>query len=500
MEKRKQIKATGDFLTGKKTYLWVALIAIPLQFVLFRIWYPRPEFMGDSYSYISAALLHINIGEWPVGYSKFLGLVHFFTHADYATVFVQYLLIELSSLYFLFTLGYFMKPAKWVFNTLFIFLVFNPLYLFMSNYITSDALFVALSFLWVSQLIWIVYRPSITCILLQAILLLLVFTVRYNAIYYPFIAALAFLLSSLSWRRKVMAIGLSFLLIVGFVDYTKTEFEKVTGTSEFSAFSGWQLANNALYMYKHVNPTEDPVPENFTRLDSITRAFYYSIRADSDFNESYVGTYYLWAKTSPLTLYLNDQYPVSLAHQPDFFTKWAAVAPLYSDYASYLIRKYPTAYIQHFVWPNMFNYVLPPLEVLAVYKEDSGPMDARARLWFDYDNRQIAHSPDMLQATILSPYPALSGLVNVCFILCILFFVLFGEYKRVGRVYCGALLLITILWLSNFAFSVSASPIVLRYQIFPIILFACFSLLLIDVLVRAASEQPVTTKLQPQYS
>jgi hypothetical protein len=43
------------------------------------------------------------------------------------------------------------------------------------------------------------------------------------------------------------------LLVIGtFVAYTRDKMEQLTGISQFSPFGGWQLANNALYMYGHI--------------------------------------------------------------------------------------------------------------------------------------------------------------------------------------------------------------------------------------------------------
>src|SRR5579859_3407726 len=100
----------GKFIWDLRTpYLWIALIAIPLQFLILKMQYPYPNFRGDSASYIAAAYLHADATEWPVGYSKFLGFIHFFSHSDTLLVSIQYLLLQLSALLFIFTLKYFMQ-------------------------------------------------------------------------------------------------------------------------------------------------------------------------------------------------------------------------------------------------------------------------------------------------------------------------------------------------------------------------------------------------------
>ena len=50
--------------------------------------------------------------------------------------------------------------------------------------------FISMSILWLALLIWIIYRPDWYLIILQALLMLIMFTFRYNTMIYPIIAAL----------------------------------------------------------------------------------------------------------------------------------------------------------------------------------------------------------------------------------------------------------------------------------------------------------------------
>jgi len=55
----------GKFVWGlRMPYLLVTLIALPLQFLIFKMQYPFPNFRGDSAAYINAALLNANAAEW----------------------------------------------------------------------------------------------------------------------------------------------------------------------------------------------------------------------------------------------------------------------------------------------------------------------------------------------------------------------------------------------------------------------------------------------------
>ena len=130
--------------------LWLAGIAIIVQLIVFKILYPYAGFIdGDSYVYLQSAFYNLDINFYPIGYSKFLRLFSIFTKSDTALVAFQYLAIEVSALWFLFTLFYLYplnKAAKW---SMCIFVVFNPVFLYVSNYVSSDAFFLALSLTWI---------------------------------------------------------------------------------------------------------------------------------------------------------------------------------------------------------------------------------------------------------------------------------------------------------------------------------------------------------------
>src|SRR5450631_4302573 len=70
-------------------------------FVIFKIFYPYPDFFGDSYSYIYAAKEKLNINIWPIGYSKFLEVFHAITHSDLALVGFQYFSMQIAIIHFL---------------------------------------------------------------------------------------------------------------------------------------------------------------------------------------------------------------------------------------------------------------------------------------------------------------------------------------------------------------------------------------------------------------
>jgi hypothetical protein len=462
------------------------LIAIPLQFLIFKMQYPYPNFRGDSASYIAAAYLHTDVAEWPVGYSKFLVLIHFFSHSDTLFVSIQYLLLEVSALLFLWTLQYFIQPGKIVFNILFAFTVFNPLFLHLGNYIMSDALFISLSLLWITQLLWIIYRPLPIQIIPHALLLCL-FTVRYNALFYPLVASLVFILSSLQRLVKIAGIVLTIVLIGLFIGFTENKFHELNGVRQFSPFSGWQLANNALYMYRNIQlNSSEKIPARLYEMDSLARQSFISDRQKGLILDPYIKDYYIWNPSSPLAQYMKYKWKGDT--MTDMFRKWVSMGPIYSAYGGYLIRKYPGEYFQYFVSPNMSNFFLPLIADLGYYNQGTNQIDYREAKWFDYKHLEIFHTSGNFELNAIKPYPFLMAIFNIGFLISILLYLFFSEFNIAGRAFNRTLIMMSSFWLLNFCFSISASSIEIRYQVFQFILCFSFSIILIELLIKLSND------------
>jgi hypothetical protein len=86
----------------------VAAAATILQFVLFKYLYPFANYIyGDSFGYLKAAAQNLTIDFYPIGYSKFLRLVSVFAKPDIVLVSIQYMMIQCSALFVLFSIFYF---------------------------------------------------------------------------------------------------------------------------------------------------------------------------------------------------------------------------------------------------------------------------------------------------------------------------------------------------------------------------------------------------------
>jgi hypothetical protein len=456
-------------------YLIVAIIAVILQIIIFKQLYPFADFFSDSYSYIYAAATHMDANIWPIGYSKFIAMFHKITYSDTALVTCQYLFVEVTALYFFFTIRYFYQPVSPISTIIFIFLFFNPLYLYLSNYISSDAIFLALSILWITELIWLIHRSKPYHIYTLTAIVTIAFTLRYNAIYYPVITAIAFILLKQPIKFKAIGIVLPCLLIGIFIVFTSNKTKELTGTKQFSVFSGWQLANNALYMYPHLTLDQYSPPTECLAFDETVKHYFKIVPEELKYPSPRNGAFYIKFLKAPLKDYLLTHYDID-KDTTGGIGAWGAVSPIYAAYGKFLIIHYPIAFIQYFLLPNTLNYGLPPLEKLEIYNVGDDQVQEIALLWFHYPTTYLKVISKTAQGRVLFLFPAFFLAVNVFFVVCF-FGILQRGRKNIPKGVRYDLIMVSSLFIINAAFSILASPIVFRYQIFPMIVYFVFSML-----------------------
>jgi hypothetical protein len=459
---------------------------IVVQFIIFKICYPLPNFMPpDSYSYLEAAHNNQTINTWAIGYSKFLRLFSCFTNSSATLVWFQYILLEFSIIYFLFSIQYLIHTTKWLNRILLIISIMNPLITHISNFVSSDALFTALSLIWFTQLLWILYRPSLKLILFHSVILLLVFMVRFNALYFPLLSIAAILSCKLKFRSKALGISAIFILITGFIMRTEYQYYKATKTLQLSAFGGWQLAANALYGYAYTSPdAPNAVPKKFQRLQTIVNKHMDSLRDIAPIMrpDNHVGVYYLWDFKSPLRLY---QESVS---KPDtltsYFDKWASLGPLYASYGRFIIYHHPIPFLRHYIWPNFLKYYIPPAGFMESYVIGNSQVDPIAAFWFHWKSRKVYNSFNDTKIEITQIFPPILAVVNLLYVLSFLAIFALGSFKKGPSIRSQVLLWSMVIWLTNMAFSVFAAPIELRYQLFPMITTFVFTTILLAQLIE----------------
>ncbi|WP_123891817.1 hypothetical protein [Chitinophaga costaii] len=477
---------------GRK-YLTIALLAGIAQFFLFKKLYPFPDFISDSYSYIATNLYHMQVNLWPVGYSLFLNLIHHITPSHYFLVFCQFLILQGAFLYFFYTVLYLYALHRTNKILLFLFLFFNPAFFYLSNCVLSDAIFCALSIVLFSQYLWMYHKPTRRNLIIQAVIIGLAFTIRYTAIYYPIVSIGAMLLSGYRLPLKLIGMALPWFFILPFIKYTEQKTKELTGTAEFSVFGGWQLANNALYMYGHIVVDSARLPANLRDLDKAAKEYFSSTPPTEDDLTAIQGTYFIKKRDAILKPYMqsHSQFTGSAVSQ---FQAWGAVSPTYNQYGRYLITHYPVEFARYYLWLNTKNYFVPYLEKYSNYNLGQPTMADIAAEWFALDSPNVCKVPHTAsQVWVFIFYPIVFMILNIYFTICLVDVLISGRLKQWRSFSITTLLLAAFFLLVNFGFSVFATPVVMRYQLVPMTILFFFSL----YMTQFISNKPISASSQP---
>lgn len=470
-----------DFvLRENKVYCLTILGLTLLLFIGFKQLYPFPDFFSDSYAYISAAIHHMDVNIWPIGYSKFLRLFDWFTRSGSALVYFQYLAFALSGLFFYLTVTYFYPTGRMTRSLLCLFLFFDPLFLYVANYVTSDILFISMSTLWLSLLIWILQRPNIWQVVMQALLMFIMFTFRYNAMIYPIIAAGVLLASKQKVWVRTFGILLGPVLIIPFILWSSYAAKIMTGTAQFPPIlGGWQWGNNALYMRGFIeeDSTSFPTPQT-AELDRIARKFFGSVRRPQDDLADYVANYFIRQGDAPLKVYLDKHYH-GVAYT-ETVADWGKAATVFDQYGKFLIRRHPAAFARYYLLVNAKNYFVPPLEKLKIYNTGKNEIWVTGQYWFHYPTRQLWCISHTLQGRVLAIFPWFFLILNLYYFISLLSFIRRCGLTSTPRTVQFTLLAILVFVVMNAVFSIFANIIVIRYQIFPMLVFLTFSMLQMD--------------------
>jgi hypothetical protein len=452
-----------------------------LQFILIKYLYPYPNFMQDSYNYLRSAATNIDANLWPVGYAKLIRFAGFFSHSDHLLVFLQLFIYHICGLYYFYTLLEIRPCSKWLQWTLFAFIFLNPAILYLSNYVTSDVYFISISLVWMAQLFRLTYKPTLLLLCVHLLVLLLAFTVRYHALIYPVISMTIIVFCQYSKFVKAWAVAMAIFLVGAFVMYTARQTEANMGRRQFSVFSGWQMANNAVYAYAHMPVSarrHDTIPQKFAAIQARVDRWLDSVPM-SERPDRPIMAFFIWDPGSPLQPAPGAQH---ISDNASHLHKMAQVAPLLNDYGKFLIARYPVPYIQYYIWPNALQYILPPAENLAVYNDGMDTVLPVAKEWFEYTSTQVYKRAGS-ELELFNYYPYLMGIILLIFLIGWIRY-LYQEGRAIANEHFRyALTIVTYYWLVNFGFSVLASPVVLRYQLFNMIVGATFGGMLWDMKV-----------------
>jgi hypothetical protein len=461
----------------KSAYAYTAILILTAQFIAFKILYPFPDFLPDSYNYIDTASQHLVANVWPVGYGKFLWVIHFINSSDTLLVGIQFFLLGGALLYFFYSILHIFHPDQLARNILFTFLFVNPLFLYLSNFILPDALFAALSIIFLTLFFRMFHRPTPSQVIIQGLIIGFAFTIRYTAVYYPLISLVGLLLSKQTNFRKVGGAILGVSLMIPFALYTIQKTKEATGKAQFSILGEWQMANNALYMYEHIRVDSTKLPKEVRALDRVTKQFFTDIPPVQRDLTSFAGAFFLIAPYAPLKQYLNHQY--NDEELPTQFQAWGKIAPLYADYGKALIGQYPIAFLKYFLAPNIKNYFLPPLEKFETYNFMTNNVPTTVQDWFDYIAPDIAVVSATFQGRLFYPYRLFFLILNVYFWGSVTWFLFKDRSKKLKPDFRKATILTSCFLLLHFGFSIVASPLVLRFQVFPMIVIFTLCLFLV---------------------
>lgn len=449
---------------------------LTLQLACFKLFYPFPDFFGDSYNYIFAASHNLDVNIWPIGYSKFLQAFHGITNSAFLLVLFQYFSLEAAYFHLYQTIVRCCPTGRRARILILFFFFFNPLNLYVSNYVSSEPLFLALSLVWLTELLYTIYKPSWLHLIILSVAFLIAFTFRYNAMYYPLIAVVGFLISKQPIVQKIIGIVLGPLLIIPFIMFSSNAAKQLSGVSQFPPiYGGWQWGNNALYFREYIQEDSNAFPTPQTaELDRIARNYFRTVPPEDRDLAPYVGNFFIQQREGPLR-----QYQLKHFKSSESIEAWAKAAPMFKDYGIWLIKRHPLAFGRYYLLLNTKNYFFPPLEKLEIYNLDEDNVGQSIANWFGFNSTKITTIfPRNFQGTFLFFYPYLFFFLNFYFCWSLFFYIKQKGFRKCPRPFAIVITLITLLLLTNFGFSIFANIIAFRYQLFPMSVLFTFALIL----------------------
>lgn len=475
----------------KRNPIWSNKLLITSSILSIGIWiifkklYVNINMVYDSYYYIYAAEKKLNVNIWPIGYSYFIRLTGLITHSPLIFTTIQYIIFQLSLINFYFTINRFYKLP--VLSTLLycLLIILNPIIPYTCNFIMSDALFAGLTIFWFSNVLQLLHAPKIRTIVINVLLIISVIAVRYNSLYYPLISTAAFLLCKRNIIYKIAGIFSQVLLIYLFIAFISFEVKKIGGHYQFSPFGGWKIANNALYMYDHINNKSINVPDKFSLINKTTINYFNNDHVNYNLlNIDYTsGSWYMFDNQSPLVIYMHA------VTAPDTtqlgIIQFCKLSSLMQDYGGYLIKKYPIQYGKYFIFPNTMRYLIPPTEIywkLSPFNLRNDFLKVYPERWFGINSLDAPEKSIKFRNYIFNFYPSLVFTIHLLFLLSVLGFILFGSIKKSRPEIIRPIYLLLLFWLTDFGFNIFASGVVLRYLIITVLIEITFILLVLSVL------------------
>jgi hypothetical protein len=459
-----------------KRYLTVVLPLMVAEWILFKWFYPYADYFTDSYTYIHAAWQGDWISYRPIGYSLFLRAVHALNHSDTFLVTLQYVLVQGACL------GLFGMLVKrcglggLAARLGLAFLVLDPAVPWLCNFVSSDALFMGLSLIWITLLVAMIREPSWWRLALQTMLLLAIFNMRYAALFYPVVSALTFLLmrKKASTGFKLAGIATSIGVVGVCTLWIKRITYKETGVEVFSGFSGWQVASNVMNLYPFIPvDTAGLSSPECRELAGYARSYFSKMGRSVLSGGPRATTDYLWLPDAPLHRYMNAH---RIRQRTDYFTAWNRVAPVFTRYGYSVIRRHPAAFVRYYLCPSAKTFFLPPLAEFEVYNDGRAIVDPIARDWFHYRGLNVRIRYSGAPKRVFAPIPWIYLALNIAFAVTAAPFLCSKCCRERNPVFTGCLELVAVYVLCNACFGIFASPTIVRYQVLTMTLLFLFTL------------------------
>ncbi|MBZ0099479.1 MAG: hypothetical protein K8F30_10360, partial [Taibaiella sp.] len=314
--------------------------------------YSIPHITWDSNYYARAAFYH-DFRLRPSGYPFFLRQLGNFAPSINAVANAQFIIHFCSCIMLLYCVNRIFRLNIILYTALGLAMVLEPVALYHSNSILSDQLFSSLTMLAMATLLLYTNTRKYPWLLLHVCLVFTCIEVRHIALFYPFFSCFILLLVSKQW--KVTAINIVMILAVFFVLYKwhiKDNTRKYS-SPVYSPFSGWTMANNALYCLHKANV--NPVDIKDQEMRSIYQYMRHSLDSTGLVNQT-IGSEYLWNEKSPLNILRNKTidslYPY-FGYDTSWHVSWYVLAPRFGQFGKHFQQHYPFAYLKGYVLPNI---------------------------------------------------------------------------------------------------------------------------------------------------
>jgi len=480
-------------LRRNSTDIVVYSLSVVCWYIFLHYCYPVANMIPDTKGYIYWADKDTYGGFHPMGYPHFLRFIHSFSQ-DISVVFIAQLLIfSFASLLFYLSVTYLFsicnKYLRAVFLSTCIFFLSG---FYATNVISSDSLFLSGSILMVTACIWFIKRPHVLLFLFIIISTMLCISIRHIGIIYPFIVVVVLFYGS---KNRPMAIAATLFLVIiiaGYINIVSKRTEADVGVNIFSAFGGWQKANNALHIVPHMDLSKPLVHTDDAEIqivDSFVRETYprYKKYYPADNEVSYL---FIWSDSLPLKPFMVDRIRLSKSYMSYM---WNYLGKVYSDYADLIIKEHPKEYLRYYLFNNLKMLFRPDEEMFKGYFP-APDKDKNVWEWFALDKTteaEIRKEPGLsLLKPVLRELPVMYLLLWFGFSAALIMFftMLIQKKMNLGSKVAGmCLVFVTYIAIYCLA-SLFAAPISVRFLMMVRVLILAFMVICVNGFIKKIPE------------